>query len=132
MPPILFSRLLCGSSRALSRRALPVLLLTTLAAAPLPALAYREVHLDVNRYCRDTFRRGKLANERLFVRDGRHIYRDGLHGCQVQFQTRRKGVLPVELIEFWEVWTNKACREQNRNPRALSRYDGPVVWCLLP
>lgn len=120
------------SSCPSARWALPLLLLSTVISSPQPALAYRQVHLDVNRYCRDTFRAGKLADGRQFVRDGSHIYRNGLHGCQVQFQTRIRGVLPVERIEFWEVWANKACREQNRNSRALSRYDGPVIWCMLP
>jgi hypothetical protein len=121
-----------GSCSPSARWAVPLLLLSTAVSSPQPALAYRQVHLDVNRYCRDTFRAGKYANYRQFVRDGRHIYRDGLHGCQVQFRLEMKGVLPVERIEFWEVWPNKACREQNRNWRALSRYDGPVIWCMLP
>lgn len=115
-----------------TRCGLAVLLHGTVALSPLAARAERQVHLDVNRYCRDTFRAGKVADGRQFVRDGRHIYRDGLHGCQVQFQLRQKGILPVERIEFWEVWANKACREQNRSPLALSRYDGPVIWCVLP
>lgn len=119
-------------TRLSARGALPLMLLAALASNPTPARAYRQVHLDVNRYCRDTFPAGKVADGRQFVRDGRHIYRDGLHGCQVQFRLAMKGVLPVERIEFWEVWANKACREQNRNPRALSRYDGPVIWCMLP
>jgi len=120
------------ASRLAARATFPLMLLAVLASNPLPARAYHQVHLDVNRYCRDTFRARKVADRREFVRDGRHIYRDGLHGCQVQFWTRTPGILPVERIEFWEVWANKACREQSGNPRALSRYDGPVIWCLLP
>lgn len=118
--------------RMAARGALPLMLLAALAGNPLPVRANRQVHLDVNRYCRDTFRARKVADGKEFVRDGRHSYREGLHGCQVTFWTRIPGILPVERTEFWEVWANKACREQNRNPRALSRYDGPVIWCLLP
>lgn len=63
--------------RLAARGALPLMLLAALAANPLPVRANRQVHLDVIRYCRDTFRRGKLVNEPKFVRDGRHNDRDG-------------------------------------------------------
>jgi len=103
MPHQQSPRRLPGLPRLASRCGVAVLLLSALAARPLPAQAYRQVHLDVNRYCRDTFAAGKVANGRQFIRDGHHSYRDGLHGCMVRYRLHQPNVLPVERHEFWEV-----------------------------
>ena len=45
-----------------------------------------QIHLDVDRYCRNVFAAGNQWAGRIYSRDGRHAYRNGRHYCRVHYR----------------------------------------------
>ncbi|WP_030008161.1 hypothetical protein [Picosynechococcus sp. NKBG042902] len=141
---------------------LGVATLGLLAIATLPASANRRHHLDVHRYCKRIFAQGNVWNGRQYTRDGWHRYnrRRNTHECGFTYRNLGEtetggeigggfGIFNIgigasgnrsttntnvgrEQTTYEAVWIDKACREQNSNPRAWAEQQGSVVWCVLP
>ncbi|MBE9221590.1 hypothetical protein IQ215_02665 [Cyanobacterium stanieri LEGE 03274] len=114
-----------------------------------------QIHLDVDRYCRNVFAAGNQWAGRIYSRDGRHAYRNGRHYCRVHYRpiinvTNSRGgnagfnlgvvqgggnssrdvqrtQVGAERVIFEDVWLDKACRSQGDNGRYTVQ--GVVVWC---